>query len=374
MSVLLSDQAAGGEFTISRLSLAFGGSVVIAGLLAPGVGRWADRHSVRGLIAFGSALACAALLIFSISTNDWVVVAAFWLLLGPAQAMTLYEPAFVAINLWVTVSQRNKAIALLSVIGGLAGPVFLPITGFAVEQFGWRLATAGLALTVLATGLTATRLFFPGTKPIRESPFRPPSVPWRRFVVDRRLGLFTVAVVLMFASMNTMVFHRVAVFEEQGFDFRYVALLAGVSGLLTFPGRYLAPRWSSVVPATRLLTWSLAGLGLAVILGVVGSPEIVMIAHFGFFGIFFGFTIPLRAVVMNEWYAGEDFGSLMGKQWSAAAVAGGVTPWLIGAGRDALGSYTVPLVALAVAIGLSALFTELSVSRLGTPTRLPDQI
>ena len=88
-----------------------------------------------------------------------------------------------------------------------------------------------------------------------------------------------------------------------------------------------------------------------------------MIAHFFFFGIFFGFTLPLRAMVMNEWYAGEDFGALMGKQWSAAAVAGGVAPWLIGASREALSSYTWPVTAIAVAVGLSILFNGLSVSR-----------
>ena len=202
--------------------------MVVAGLLAPRVGRWADRHSVRGLIAFGSALAFAALLIVSISTNEWVVVATFWLLLGPAQAMTLYEPAFVALSLWVSGDQRNRAIGVLLLIGGLAGPVFLPLTGFAVERFVWRPTTAGLGLAVVITGFTATGFFFPKIKPASGFHARPANVTWRRFRTDRWLGFFTVSVVLVFASMNTMLFHRVALFEEQGFDLELVALLAGV--------------------------------------------------------------------------------------------------------------------------------------------------
>jgi MFS family permease len=362
MSVLLSENAAGGIFSISLLSAAFGGSVVIAGLLAPSVGRWADHHSVRGLMGVGGALAFGAMLIFSFSSHALVVLAAFWFLLGPAQAMTLYEPAFVAVGLWVGPDHRNRAIALLAVIGGLAGPVFIPVTGFAVDRFGWRPTAAGLGIAIVVTALVVTIGFYPSHTPAPRV-VRPPKVRWRRFFVDRRLGLFTLSVVLLFASMNTMLFHRVAAFEEQGFSLASIAALAGLSSLLTFPGRYLAPRLAERFRASSVLTASAVGLALSMVLAVVGSPAVVMAAHFVFFGIFFGFTLPLRPVVMNEWYSGGEFGAVMGKQWSAAAVAGGLAPWLIGVVRDEVGSYAWPLLVLTIAVAAAAVFNELSVSR-----------
>lgn len=366
MSVLLTENAAGGEFSISLLSLAFGGSVVIAGVLAPRVGRWADHHAVRGLMILGAVLAFLALTIVSLADSGWVVVTAFWLLLGPAQAMTLYEPAFVAVGLWVGVNKRNHAIALLIVIGGLAGPVFLPLTGYAVEHFGWRQTTFAYGAAMLIAGLVVSIVFLPRDKPSTHRPQQPPPVKWRRFIEDRRLGFQTVAAVLLFASVNSMIFHRVAIFEEQGFDVALVAVLAGISGVLTFPGRYLTPRLAHRIAATTILTWTVVGLIGALALAIVGAPQVVMVAHFVFFGIFFGFSLPLRPVIMNDWFAGEDFGSVMGKQWSAAAIAGGVAPTLIGVGRDALGSYLWPLVALTVAVALAAVFNELSVSRFAT--------
>ena len=362
MSVLLSEKAAGGVFSISLLSAAFGGSVVIAGLLAPAVGRWADHHSVRGLMALGGLLGFAAMVIFAVSSSEIVVLAAFWLLLGPAQAMTLYEPAFVAVGLWVGSPFRNRAIALLTVIGGLAGPVFIPLTGLSVEAFGWRETAAGLGVILAVTALVATVVFYPAHTPAPRVE-RPPKVRWRRFVVDRRLGLFSMTVVLLFASMNTMLFHRVAVFEDQGFSLGLVSALAGLSSLFTFPGRWFAPRLAERFPASKVLSASLVGLLAAMILAVVGTPAVVMVSHFAFFGIFSGFTLPLRAVVMNEWYSGEEFGALMGKQWSAAAIAGGLTPWLIGAARDDLGSYVLPLVMLTIAVAVAGVFNELAVSR-----------
>jgi len=367
MSVLLSDEAAGGDFSISLLSGAFGGSIVIAGLVAPAVGRWADHHSVRGLMAVGGLLAFAAMAIFAATSNELVVLAAFWLLLGPAQAMTLYEPAFVAVGLWVGSHYRNRAIALLTVVGGLAGPVFIPLTGFSIEAFGWRPTAAGLGAAVAVTALVVTIGFYPAHTPAPATESLP-KVRWRRFRVDRRLGFFTVTIVLLFASMNTMLFHRVAVFEEQGFDLVLVAALAGLSSLFTFPGRYIAPRIADRIAPSSVLTISLLGLVGAMILAIIGSPEVVMIAHFVFFGIFFGFTLPLRPVIMNAWYSGADFGAVMGKQWSAAAITGGIAPWLIGVGRDELGSYLWPLVVLTAGVGIAAVFNELAVSKFaGSP-------
>ncbi|MEZ5175406.1 MAG: MFS transporter [Acidimicrobiia bacterium] len=362
MSVLLTENAAGGDFSIGLLSLAFGGSVVIAGVAAPRVGRWADHHSVRGITILGAVLGFCGLILVGIAQVPWQVIGAFWLLLGPAQAMSLYEPAFVAVGLWVGDNHRNRAIALLTVIGGLAGPVFLPVTGYAVEHFGWRSTTIGYAIVLVVTGLVVALAFLPDDKPIvhRDAPI--PKATWRRFVADRRLGLQSLSVVLLFASMNSMLFHRVAIFEEQGFDVGFVALLAGISGVLTFPGRYLAPRIAERIRPTTILTLGVGGLVVAIVLAIVGSPEIVMIAYFVAFGLFFGFILPLRPVIMHGWYGGADYGSVMGKQWSAAAVAGGIAPTLIGVARDALGSYTLPLVALVVATALAGVFNELSVS------------
>lgn len=363
MSVLLTENAAGGEFSIALLSAAFGGAGVVAGVIAPRIGRWVDQHSVRGLMSLGAVFAFAGMAVTSVATAEWMILAAFWLLIGPAQAMTLYEPAFVAISLWVDPLQRNKAISQLVLIGGLAGPVFLPVTGFAVQTFGWRPTAAGLGLAVMVTGLVAATFFYPKVTPTRDLGVVVPRVRWVRFWTDKRLGYISISVILIFAAMNTMLFHTVAVFEEQGFNVAFVALLAGLAGLLTFPGRYLAPRISDYIKPTTVFNWALLGIIGAMILAIIGSPMIVMVAHFVFFGLFFGFSIPLRAVIMNDWYAGPDFGSVMGKQWGVAGVVAGFAPFIVGAVRDQLGSYTIPLIGLTITVAVSAIFNELAARR-----------
>jgi MFS family permease len=362
MSVLLTEEAAGGEFSISLLSAGFGGSAVIAGLLAPRIGTHADDHSIRGLTLFGGVLGAAGMFLFAAAQSPWVVLFAFWALLGPAAGMALYEPAYVAVGHWVSESNRNKAIALLSLVAGFAGPLFVPATGFLLEAYGWRMTAAILGVAFLVTAIGAS-VVYPKHKPGEHRDYALDPVRWSRLVTDHRLMYLTLAIVLTFAAMNSLIFHRVAVFDAQGFDVATIAVLAGISGLLTFPGRYLMPRAATHVKATTLFTVACFGIVGALGFAILGTTAIAMVAFFALFGVFFGVMLPTRAVIMNGWYAGEDYGAIMGKQWAVAAVVGGITPWLVGALHDSLGGYTVPLILLTAMVIAAAAFNIAAATR-----------
>ena len=85
-----------------------------------------------------------------------------------------------------------------------------------------------------------------------------------------------------------------------------------------------------------------------------------MPAHFILFGVAFGAMLPLRPVIMADWYSGPGFGRIMGAQWSLAAVAGAAGPWLVGFGRDAAASYDGPLIGVAIALVVAAALTVLT--------------
>jgi len=70
-AVLITEPAAGGEFSRSLLSAAYGGAVLTGGVAAIPVGRIADRRGVRGLMAFGTVLAAGGLLLFSLAEEGW---------------------------------------------------------------------------------------------------------------------------------------------------------------------------------------------------------------------------------------------------------------------------------------------------------------
>ena len=62
---------------------------------------------------------------------------AVWMGLGVAMAMVLYEPAFAVVATWF-VRHRDRALTVLTVFGGLASTVVVPLATWLLERQGWR--------------------------------------------------------------------------------------------------------------------------------------------------------------------------------------------------------------------------------------------
>jgi len=230
-SVYLTDDAAGSEFSTTALSLAYGGAVLGGGLLAMPLGRYADRHGVRLILGLGSVLGFLGLVGFGAAEESWQVVAVWWLLIGPAGAMTFYEPAFVAIDQWCSPQQRPRALAALTVIGGLAGVLFIPGTERLVSALGWRQTTVVLGFVLLVIGGSTSLFAIPkGSFGQHQNPTpKPRAGSLRTLVRDRRFRLYTLAMMLSFFAAQGVLSHRVARFDEAGFAVAAVALWAAVA-------------------------------------------------------------------------------------------------------------------------------------------------
>lgn len=348
-AVLITEPAAGGEFSRALLSAAYGGAVITGGAAAIPVGRLADRHGVRGLMATGAVLATAGLVLFSFAEAGWQVLAVWWVVLGPATALCFYEPAYVAIQQAFAPEHRARAIATLTLAAGLSGPVFTPATGALVDGIGWRdttrvLAAATLLAAPVALAWVRTR---PATAATRHrltlAPFREP-----------RLLVFTVAAVLAYGAVEALIIHRVARFQELGFALGTVALWAGISGLLTLPGRFALPMLSRRVHATTLLAGVIGVIAIAVALMIGGASYAQMVASFGLSGLVLGAALPLRAIVMSEWTATEVFGAIMGVQAALIALGRAGIPALTGALHDLDDGYATAMLVLTVLLAVAA--------------------
>ncbi len=119
----------------------------ICGLGALTVGRHIDRGGGRGLMSTGAILGCIAVILWSRCTALWQLYATF-ALIGISASMTLYEAAFAVAAKMVPGSYR-KAIVAITLLGGLASTVFIPLTHWLVELIGWRNGLLVLAATVL---------------------------------------------------------------------------------------------------------------------------------------------------------------------------------------------------------------------------------
>lgn len=372
-SVLLSDTAAGGSFSTTVLSAAFGGAVVTGGLASVVVGRVADRRGVRVVLGVGAVTGGLGLLAFSQATSPVQVLGVWWVLLGPTMAMTFYEPTYVVIDQWFPPSARVRAVATLTLLAGLSGPVSIPLTGALVVELGWRPATALLGVALMLTCGAAAAFVLPsGNGGGRHVPAVAEAAPQDRaspgqgrpapsMMGDGRFLLFTVAAVFAYGAMEATVVHRIARFEEGGSVLATVAGWAAAAGLLSLPARFALPSLATRFPPTLVLAGVLAILTVAIGLAVDGSPTLVPI-HFALFGAVFGAALPLRAVVMGSWYSGHSFGRIMGVQAAAIALGRAGAPAFVGAARDASSSYRMPMGAL-TAIMASATILVLAVAK-----------
>ena len=358
-SVYLTDEAAGSEFSTAILSIAWGGAILIGGLTAYPVGRYADRSGIRWIIGVGSLTGWAGLMLFSAASDEWQVIAISWLLIGPAGAMTFYEPAFVAVDQWFVPDRRPTALAILMVIGGLAGALFIPGTERLVALLDWRNAARVSAFLLLAVGVATAAWVLPSGR--RDARRLLGAVPARLgWIRERRFVLFTVALVLLFGSLQAVLFHRLARFEESGFAVALVASWAGIAALLSLPGRSVAPFLGGRFRPTSVLAFFILLTAISTALAIEGSSLFQLVGHFALFGVAFGATIPLRAMVMSSWYSGRRYGEIMGAQWMLVAVVGATFPAGVGVMRDAVGTYSPPMALITILLVFSAGLTVMS--------------
>jgi predicted MFS family arabinose efflux permease len=120
----------------------------VGSLAAYPVGALIDHGHGRAVLAAGSAFAALLLAAWSRVANLAVFYAIF-AGIGVAQAMTLYEPAF-AVVARRTMGDARASITALTLWGGFASTVFVPLTQALLGVLGWRGALAALASLNLA--------------------------------------------------------------------------------------------------------------------------------------------------------------------------------------------------------------------------------
>ena len=140
----------------AELSGAYALSLLVAGILGVPVGYLVDRYGARWLMTGGSALAGCALLGLSQISHLWQFYLYWSGGLGIAMALIFYPVTFTVITSWF-VAERAKAFAVLTLLGGLASPIFIPLVGWLIPQVGWQttLFWSGILHLVIAVPLHA---------------------------------------------------------------------------------------------------------------------------------------------------------------------------------------------------------------------------
>ncbi|HLQ34387.1 MAG TPA: MFS transporter [Chloroflexota bacterium] len=344
-----------GELGWDRASLsgAFSLGLAVSGLFGLAVGRFIDRRGARTVMTAGSALLGASL----IGLSRVEPLPAFYLWwaggIGLAQALTQYPVTFTVVANWFQ-RRRGSAMALVTVLGGLSSPIFIPLTGWLAPRLGWRetllvLAGINLLLALPLHALVVRRhpedlgLLPDGVataEPVREAHLFGDTL---RYAV-RRLPFWTLTanICLNLLASNVIFTHQIAYLIGKGHAPELAAGVAGGLGLASVPARYVFNTMSDRIGPQGLLGVCslLQTAGLAVLILFAGSTPGLVI-YVLVYGAAYGAASPLSASVRAAHFGRRSFGAIT----SAQGVLGLLSASLgtVGAGLlyDHLGSYTL---------------------------------
>jgi MFS family permease len=223
------------------------------------IGKAIDQGYGRIIMSAGSLVAGALFLAWS-QVSALSIFFAIAAGLGALQAALLYEPAFAVI------ARRNGggargAITALTLWGGFASTVFIPLVQLLLDQFDWRGALIGLGLINLACAMLYW-LVIGAEKATTTS--SAPSPAQRDDVLREALGtpvfrMLALAFTAHAGAFTAFTFHLYALLLERGFSTQDIVLAMAVIGPAQVAGRIamsVFARGASFAGLARLWCWA----------------------------------------------------------------------------------------------------------------------
>lgn len=303
-----------GALGASRVEIvgAFSVALLLAGVLAPAVGHWIDGHGGRGLMAAGSLLAAVALAALSSVTSlgQFYLV---WALLGVAMACTLYEPAFAVLTRAFTRHQR-RAIAGLTLFGGLASTVFWPLGQALIDAIGWRSTAQVFAAINLLLCVPLHALALPRGAGPRLSAARAGSAAALRQALQdptfRLLAAAFTANILVFSATSV---HLLAMLSAKGLTPAQAAAFGALIGPMQVAGRLAEMLFGGHLPPSRVGLIAMGLLPLSLLLLVAGGASSwTFIAFALLYGAGNGVMTIVRGAIPVELYGRDHYGVVNG--------------------------------------------------------------
>ncbi|HEY0482069.1 MAG TPA: MFS transporter [Kofleriaceae bacterium] len=274
-SVLLVPIASELHASRAEVAGAFSLGLLVMALVAPQIGRWVDRDHAARVMRVGAWIAVAATAAAS-QVPGVAALYATWAVMGLAMAALFYEPVFgLVIRTVADDGERLRALASLTVMGGLAATVFLPVMAFTVKHIGWRDTELVVAGVVVIASWSLQRHVIPRfrPRPASASAAAPTPAPLR----VRRPGTFTLLAITFVLSMLanlSLTTLLIPVLVERGHSATLAASVLASFGVTQLPGRIWLLRGGRASSIRGLLVLQLGlqatGMSLVAVDGGIG--------------------------------------------------------------------------------------------------------
>jgi MFS family permease len=319
------------DWTKTEVNGALSVVLAITGLCSYTRGRWIDRYGGRLLMT--SAACCGTALLYL-----WAHVTELWQLyaisvgIGVVTAMTLYDAAFAVVARMLGPDYR-KAIIFITLFGGLASTVFVPLTQHLVDTHGWRNALKMLAVIQLPFCAGIPYLLLRG----RERPGRqrhasnepPVTVSIRPALAHPVFWLLALSFTSYAFMFTSLIFSLVPMLNESGYTTAEAVAAYACIGPAQLGGRI------AVLTLERFISITAAGMigtllpALAMIIFITLQPHSPLVFAFAIsFGIGMGIKTIVQATAAPEFLGRAGYGALQGALLFPVYIAQAVSPLL----------------------------------------------
>jgi Major Facilitator Superfamily len=246
--------------------------------------------------------------------------------------MLLYDAAFAVVARMLGADYR-KAIIVITLFGGLASTVFVPLTQFLVTSFGWRNALISLAVIQLPFSAGIPYLLLRG----RETSASDAAAPGKSTVVTSikpalahpvfwLLALSFVSYAFLFTSL---IFNLVPMLRESGYTTGEAVAAYACIGPSQLAGRV------AVLTMERFISITVAGLigtlfpvfAMIVLMTLDAHSPLVIVFAISF-GIGMGIKTIVQATAAPEFLGRAGYGALQGALMLPVYLAQAISPFL----------------------------------------------
>ncbi|MDC0052883.1 MFS transporter [Gammaproteobacteria bacterium] len=347
-------------WTRAQASLGILGSTLALAAVLPFIGSIVDRYGLVTPVMIsllGLSLAYVLLGMFVQSIATFVILAMLQAILGSASSPLAYTRAINA----VFNKQRGLALGVALSGAGVAATFGPTLISNAIDAFGWRGAYYAMALFTLVVGavivLVLSRLN--GAKTEASIDMEAANRDFLVAKASRTYWTIMAAIFCLSLGLGGLMIHFVPILLDVGFTTNAAVKIAGVIGIAVVLGRLLVGFAVDRIFAPRVaIAILLACISGVLALALLGSVVAVPVAFVIGFSV--GAEVDLIGYLVARYFGMHAYGQIYGRQYSTFLIATGLSPVILGAVRDATGTYTASLFTAAAFMVISAaLFAKL---------------
>ncbi|WP_177243308.1 MFS transporter [Bradyrhizobium sp. Gha] len=317
--------------------------LLITGLAAFPVGMLLDRLGGRIIMTGGTLVGAGCLLLWS-SMERLSMLYVVCIGLGIAMSGSLYEAGFTVLTRRFPMSYRDQ-ISRMTLVGGLAPTVFVPISAWFVAWQGWRATLLMLAIFLLAVCLPVHALGLREQSKDLEGKTQSHGAATSTAALKRALLHPSFWALLVTFSIHStiasvVVFHIMPLLQERGFSELTITFAYSLIGpaqvgsriALLATGRYFSMETIGIVTVSAL---PVSLLLLLVIPQIAIAPALVLVLY----GTANGLITILRGTAIPDLIGSEGYGSINGTITLVARMGAAAAPIAVAIGWDKFGGY-----------------------------------